>query len=348
MTTLEIVLFMAFLVSNARTHNRSTIHKYKEKMNEYVNDELQTFRKTRKPDIGGGRVLFFLYKKVNGKTVRSVESMHRSKKLHNGWLDCTLPLKVGFHGWQQKMDTLFVKKMEEAYSNTAERVQFVIVRWFGADQGYVAAKMSIPEAAKVIHMYLIRLTEETQCIELKDITLVGHSLGAQLAGAVGNRIRGDIGKIVALDPAYPLFWETALDAVSRSSARWVVGVHTNPGYYGVDWNVGHVDFWANMGESPSASCIHPDKTQRGHHLFPPKGANIYFDYGDPLVLQLSCSHVMSIHLFFDSVRNPEKLMAQECDCTHTSHCEFRSGESLLSVFFNEMTSVPGQFCFFIS
>uniref|UniRef100_A0A0A9Z904 Endothelial lipase n=1 Tax=Lygus hesperus TaxID=30085 RepID=A0A0A9Z904_LYGHE len=282
MTTLEIVLFMAFLVSNARTHNRSTIHKYKEKMNEYVNDELQTFRKTRKPDIGGGRVLFFLYKKVNGKTVRSVESMHRSKKLHNGWLDCTLPLKVGFHGWQQKMDTLFVKKMEEAYSNTAERVQFVIVRWFGADQGYVAAKMSIPEAAKVIHMYLIRLTEETQCIELKDITLVGHSLGAQLAGAVGNRIRGDIGKIV------------------------------------------------------------------GHHLFPPKGANIYFDYGDPLVLQLSCSHVMSIHLFFDSVRNPEKLMAQECDCTHTSHCEFRSGESLLSVFFNEMTSVPGQFCFFIS
>ena len=37
------------------------------------------------------------------------------------------------------------------------------------------------------------------------ITLVGHSLGAHVAGSVGHNVNGSIDQIIALDPAGPLF-----------------------------------------------------------------------------------------------------------------------------------------------
>ncbi|KAF6209669.1 hypothetical protein GE061_015418 [Apolygus lucorum] len=343
-------VFTAFVVANATFRGKTPFNQYKEMMDMYMSYELQLFRQPPTKIIDNGKVIFVLYKKVNGVMFRSVERKRHNGSLHKGLFDCKIPLKVGIHGWQQTMKSLFVRKMKEAYLKSMNSIQIVIVRWFGADNNYPAAKMSIPEVARVVYRYLKRLTEES-CIQFQDITLIGHSLGAQLAGAIGNLANGSIGNMVALEPANPTFFAETLTSVSAVSARWVIGVHTNPGYYGVDYNVGHVDFWINMGESPQPSCLraYSGNTNTYEKFSAFRGQSTQnFHYADPIVMQLACSHEKAIHLFFESVQHPLEYVSQECICTHTSHCVFPNHGVVSMVFFNEMIRTFGQFCFFTS
>ncbi|CAH2076035.1 unnamed protein product, partial [Iphiclides podalirius] len=94
------------------------------------------------------------------------------------------------------------------------------------------------------------LTLSDAGIDLNDVHLMGHSLGAHLMGYTGRftRARGKVvGRITGLDPAKALFegafaFFTPLD---RTCARFVDIVHTDPGNYGTSKSTGTVDIWPN-------------------------------------------------------------------------------------------------------
>lgn len=121
----------------------------------------------------------------------------------------------------------------------------------------------------------LRIMNRVHGIPLDQITLVGHSFGAQIAGMVGAKMHGKIGRIIGLDPAGWLFTKPQLLAsryrLDRSDAKFVQCIHTNTNYIGLGTDVpcGHQDYYPNEGLSPQPGCQRPAE-QSGMTLSKPR------------------------------------------------------------------------------
>lgn len=100
------------------------------------------------------------------------------------------------------------------------------------------------------------------------MTIIGHSLGGQIAGFVGKQIfaitNKKIGKIIALDPAGPLFTlRSEKNRLAAKDAAIVEAIHTSKtlGYYK---NVGYVDFYINPNEMVQPGCTDMDVIKAGN------------------------------------------------------------------------------------
>lgn len=89
---------------------------------------------------------------------------------------------------------------------------------------------------------------------LKDVHLIGHSLGAQICGYAGERL-DKVGRITGLDPAGPYFeWLPSWVRLDKTDAEFVDVIHTNAltliPYLGlgVEQPAGHIDFYPNGGK----------------------------------------------------------------------------------------------------
>lgn len=105
----------------------------------------------------------------------------------------------------------------------------------------------IDHAGMILGEYLYSLVS---ALNLEDVHLIGHSLGAHIAGAAARRffeIKGNkLPRITALDPNIlcdrPGNGRSSLRA---SDADFVDVIHTNPGVFGMSEPIGDVDFYVN-------------------------------------------------------------------------------------------------------
>ncbi|XP_013136147.1 PREDICTED: pancreatic lipase-related protein 3-like [Papilio polytes] len=119
------------------------------------------------------------------------------------------------------------------------------------------------------------------------IILIGHSLGAHVAGVAGKRIQQltgtAIGRIIALDPAGPCFINVSRDnRLDRNDAVHVDVIHTNGGILGLKEPVGHKDFYPNGGSS------------------------------QPGCFLSTCDHSRAWELFAESLTFPQHFIARRC------------------------------------
>ncbi|KAJ8710421.1 hypothetical protein PYW07_009787 [Mythimna separata] len=133
------------------------------------------------------------------------------------------------------------------------------------------------------------------------IHLIGHSLGAHVAGFAGKevykRTGSNIGRITALDPAGPCF--SAVEptlGLFKTDADFVDVMHTDAGVYGMGQAMGHVDFWVNGG-SQQPGCVFQ-----------------------------TCSHGRSLEYFAESMVAPAGFIGVRCN----SYFDFRQGKCDLS------------------
>lgn len=86
-------------------------------------------------------------------------------------------------------------------------------------------------------------------MQLSDLIVVGHSLGAHAAGIAGQHVRsGRIPIIVGLDPAQPLITKSAIDRrLDSGDADLVQVIHTTGGTLSITYPMGHADFYPNAG-----------------------------------------------------------------------------------------------------
>lgn len=95
-----------------------------------------------------------------------------------------------------------------------------------------------------------RITSLKNIVPSNTIHIVGHSLGAHIAG-VAARVYEEhtgekIGRITGLDPAQPCFNKGAsLKGVASGDATYVDIIHTNPGVLGLKESIGDSDFFPN-------------------------------------------------------------------------------------------------------
>jgi pimeloyl-ACP methyl ester carboxylesterase len=136
--------------------------------------------------------------------------------------------------------------------------------------------------------------------DVSTIHLVGHSLGAQCSGLIGRHLKAisgdaiEISKIYALDPAGPgfEFFSFAIpfltfNSITKSDAKYVQVIHTNGGISGMEYSVGHADFFPNGGTDQSGCELDP--------------------------ISAICNHRRAWFYYQESVRDPQGFPALKCD-----------------------------------
>ena len=238
--------------------------------------------------------------------------------------------------WQQEMATTLASQLSNGSSNGAN---VVVVTWdsplFNSIQDQLSGEDSTryEQAAadtEAVGERILNFIKDND-IDPGNTTLIGHSLGAQVAGWVGEKAKedsdvGQISSIVGLDPARPSFETSVKDASSNiarifggdgffpiggfgtdylspemldaDDAGRVVAIHTSP-YYGYR---NPIDKANNSGENQNALDIYINDGNSGTDasLFTPNGiaeAGLDFVSGTP-------SHNYA-HEFFQSLLEGE-------------------------------------------
>jgi len=85
------------------------------------------------------------------------------------------------------------------------------------------------------------------------LLLTGYSFGGQMPGYISRFTDFRVRKIAAFDPAR-IPQSLYEDHLSPADADFVLVIHSNPLYYGIDYSAGHVDFWPNGNYEPQPGC----------------------------------------------------------------------------------------------
>lgn len=98
---------------------------------------------------------------------------------------------------------------------------------------------------------------------LSNFQVIGHSLGGQISGFVAKTVQNltglNISKIIGLDPAGPLFFQSdPKNRLASTDADIVVVIHTDGLVFGYYYQVGGIDFYANGGTAPQPGCLSED------------------------------------------------------------------------------------------
>jgi len=83
---------------------------------------------------------------------------------------------------------------------------------------------------------------------LKNIILIGHSLGSHVSGFAAKKIQEvkgqKVARIIAADPAAPKFTDnTCEDRLCKTDAERVIVLHSSQ--LGITYSIGHFDYYLN-------------------------------------------------------------------------------------------------------
>ncbi|CAF1000935.1 unnamed protein product [Brachionus calyciflorus] len=224
-------------------------------------------------------------------------------------LNPDIDTKFIIHGFLHHPRKQWILNMKDTILN-AEDVNVIIVDW---SKGNAFPYHQASANAQVVGAEIARLI--TNIIREKNsrpskFHLIGHSLGAHVAGYAGSRITG-LGRITGLDPAGPLFENT--DPIVRldpSDAVYVDIIHSDGTAnlllgLGLSQPIGHSDFYPNGGKNQPNCPANSDKLLSG--IF-----NIaILDY-EGMEESLGCSHMAAVNFFIDSILNKCKYTAFKC------------------------------------
>lgn len=199
--------------------------------------------------------------------------------------------------WPQEMCKVMVK---------SENVNCIAVEWKkGAKTLYAqAANNARVVAAQVATMITFLMGNYKQ--KADKFHIIGHSLGAHVAGDVGSRIPG-LARITGLDPAEPYFQDTDSSVhLDASDAAFVDVIHTDGLPFnsklglGVSQPVGHIDFYPNGGQLMPGCSANKGRPSDLDAIW--EGTK-KFD---------ACNHIRAYQYYSDSIVTPEGFVGFPC------------------------------------
>jgi len=130
-----------------------------------------------------------------------------------------------------------------------------IINWNYAARGilYPRAVANIPIVASYATKFINEKLLDEARMDPNRIELIGHSLGAHLAGFIGKNTRQKLGRIYGLDPAGPCFGTLAgplypsSKRLAPSDAKDVVTIQTNSALLGIDKPLGRHSIFVEGG-----------------------------------------------------------------------------------------------------
>ena len=187
----------------------------------------------------------------------------------------------------------FTGKIESNYFNPKQKNVFVVHGWRSGPEGnfsifardgilahedaniflvdysnfsrktYTRVRFGIPAIYPKIADFVNALMANYR-IPGSQVMLAGFSMGAQIVGGVGSRMKERPAVIVGLDPAGPLFYvNEPEDCLDPTDGTYVHVIHTNGGRLGLFSALGHADYYPNGGKkqpgcgfNPTGMCSH--------------------------------------------------------------------------------------------
>lgn len=217
-------------------------------------------------------IIFELFTR-NNPNESQILSMDNAESITNSYFNREHPTRFTIHGWTGDSDSSINAEIRDAYLQLGE-FNVIFVDWGAGAQtpNYVAARNRVGPTGTALGAFIQYLSEVTGA-STREMTIIGYSLGAHVAGFAGKALSGQfrLGGIVSLDAARPLFSPDRPDQrLDVRDAEYVESFHTNIGTLGFDDPLGHASFYPNFGRrqpgcgvDPAGGCAHG----RSHRLF---------------------------------------------------------------------------------
>lgn len=150
-------------------------------------------------------------------------------------------------------------------------------------------------SGNLVGTFIVALNRDYS-VPLSNFLIVGHSLGAQVAGYAGKKVlhltQQKLTRIVGLDPAGPLFnTRPKFERLNKDDAEVVQVIHTDGDTFGFTNGLGALDFFPNGGN------------------FQPRRSKIALF---SLIGQLKYSHETSAWYFANAIANPNAFIGTKC------------------------------------
>lgn len=225
-----------------------------------------------------------------------------------------LPTVLYIHGFIQSIEANSVQTVKNAYLKNGGYNTLVL------DWNILASEL-YPLAVAYMEMVGDRLADVllelfSAGLSISDFHLLGHSLGAQMAGIIGSAVQEKSNKVIALeritglDPASPMFYEMfnilpdLYRPLNLNDARFVDIIHTDAGVFGQLPASGHIDFWPNSGKRLQPGCSIFDRKCL-HNLC----RSLYIPIDNLTVFTESCSHSRAWMFWAESVERSDDPFA---------------------------------------
>ncbi|XP_002756664.1 pancreatic lipase-related protein 3 [Callithrix jacchus] len=209
--------------------------------------------------------------------------------------------------WQRDMCNVLLQ---------VEDINCINLDWINGSLEYIHAVNNLRVVGAEVAYFIDVLMKKFGYSPSK-VHLIGHSLGAHLAGEAGSRIPG-LGRITGLDPAGPLFHNTPKEVrLDPSDAIFVDVIHTNAARIFFELGVGtidtcgHLDFYPNGGKH-MPGC---------EDLLTPLLTLNFNAYKKEVASFFDCNHARSHHFYAESILNPDAFIAYPC----RSYTSFKAG-----------------------
>ncbi|XP_053686036.1 phospholipase A1-like [Sabethes cyaneus] len=203
--------------------------------------------------------------------------------------DITLPTKILIHGWMGSYESAVGEPLALEFLSQGQ-YNVLVVDWENSASSLLypaVVRYRVPKVAELVAALIDNLLQFGQTSD--QIGIVGHSLGAHIAGLAGRRVKQQIAFISGLDPAGP-WCSKPLDRLAANDSQYVEVFHSD-GYLGIDKNIGTADYYLNGG-----------RRQPGCQIW-----------------NLHCNHVRSVHVYKESLRGTRVIALQCPDRETTAH-----------------------------
>lgn len=173
------------------------------------------------------------------------EKMWSNSAFNKNW-----PTTIFITGWLTDLKhprDKAIETMKKAYDARGKN-NFIVLDSTGfVDTLYTWSAFNTEEIGVWVGKALAKLVSN---YPIENIHVMGHSLGAHIAGSVGRSFELETGKLLkrvtGLDPANPCFNEgEGLHGLQRGDAEFIDVIHTNNNVLGKEVPVGDVDFYPN-------------------------------------------------------------------------------------------------------
>lgn len=180
---------------------------------------------------------------------------------------------------------------------------------------YKSATLNVFDIGTTVATLIKSLEKMDSRFNRTQLTIAGYSLGAHAAGFAGHLLDGELGEIIALDAAGPLFTIPAdvgnVFRLDKGDAVFVQVMHTSMGTLGTHMKLGHADFYPNGGVSPQSNCVLMSQTEN------PKNSECFFDFwkfSQQFIFAdaVSCSHSSVVRFFKQSLNPDYAFIGHEC------------------------------------
>ncbi|XP_061386581.1 vitellogenin-1-like [Musca vetustissima] len=188
---------------------------------------------------------------------RSVPLSEAQKLLEYPEFNATKRVVVFITGWMSSIQADYIEDMARAF-HCRGNYNFLALNASNFVQTlYTWSAFNTDAVGAFVGKGIAKLSKK---IPAKKIHLIGHSLGAHIAGKAGRHFQKLTGqtlaRITGLDPANPCFNEgETLSGLHRGDAVFVDVIHSNPGVLGKSQPLGDVDFYPGGLAPIKPGCV---------------------------------------------------------------------------------------------